>query len=132
MLTKHLLNGVVSHTEPIALGLLYQLSGLTVSRSCSVVCVRSASKCSAHNLVSCFCRFEKSESWDLHPKQQHPCYNTSNNDYGAKHPTNFDMPLLWAGIQGKFTGTFHGECYKQMGLKTSVERSRVHRALDYL
>lgn len=78
------------------------------------------------------CRFEKPDVWDLHPKQQHACYNTSNNEYGAKPPTSFDMPLVWTGIQGKFTDTFHGGCCRHMGLKTSVERSKVHRALDNL
>lgn len=78
------------------------------------------------------CRFEHPEAWELRQKKQHPCYTTSSNDYGAKHPTGFDMPLLWTGIHGKFTNTFNGGCYRSMGLKTSVERSRVHRELDYL
>jgi hypothetical protein len=78
------------------------------------------------------CRFEHPEVWDMRPKKQHPCYTTSSNDYGAKPPTGFDMPLVWTGIHGKFTNTFNGGCYRSMGLKTSVERSRVHRELDYL
>ncbi|WIA30506.1 hypothetical protein OEZ86_000590 [Tetradesmus obliquus] len=76
--------------------------------------------------------FKHPEAWELREKKQHPCYTTSSNDYGAKHPTGFDMPLLWTGIHGKFTNTFNGGCYRSMGLKTSVERSRVHRELDYL
>uniref|UniRef100_A0A383WMY4 Uncharacterized protein n=1 Tax=Tetradesmus obliquus TaxID=3088 RepID=A0A383WMY4_TETOB len=78
------------------------------------------------------CWLEHPEAWELRQKKQHPCYTTSSNDYGAKHPTGFDMPLLWTGIHGKFTNTFNGGCYRSMGLKTSVERSRVHRELDYL
>eukprot|EP00879_Flechtneria_rotunda_P021307 GHRR01022453.1.p2 GENE.GHRR01022453.1~~GHRR01022453.1.p2 ORF type:complete len:109 (-),score=25.29 GHRR01022453.1:684-1010(-) len=77
-------------------------------------------------------RFESPDRWDLKAKKQHPCYSTSSNDYGAKRPTAFDMPLVWTGIEGKFTDTFHGGCYRAMGLKSSVERSRVHRSLDYL
>jgi hypothetical protein len=77
-------------------------------------------------------RFEHPEGWTLNPKHQEPAYTTTSNAYGAKAPTGFDMPLVWNGIHGKFTSNFHGGCYKSKSMKTSVERSRVHRDLDYL
>lgn len=40
------------------------------------------------------------------------------------------MPLVWSGAVGGFTTTFHGGCYVAMGLKTGMERSKVHKALD--
>lgn len=85
-----------------------------------------------NDMIPCCCRFVHPEAWQQRPTKQHPCYATSSHDYGAKQPTGFDMPPVWAGIHGKFTDTFHGGCYRSMGLKTSVERSRVHRGLDYL
>jgi Domain of unknown function (DUF4490) len=78
-------------------------------------------------------RFQQPEAWSsLARRKQHPCYTTSASDIGAKAPTNFDMPLVWAGVHGAFSASAHGGPGLRSTLKTALERSRVHRELDGL
>lgn len=74
-------------------------------------------------------RFKDVTRWDLKPLKQHPCYTTTNNDYGRKVPQQAEMPLEWYGLDGSFT---NGIPFmpSATGLQTAVMRSRVHTALD--
>ena len=53
-------------------------------------------------------RFKNAEGWKHQPLKQHAVFQTSNNVYGAKKPSQQEMPLKWNGIRGEFTKTFGG------------------------
>ena len=52
-------------------------------------------------------------------------FQTSNNVYGAKKPSQQEMPLKWNGIRGEFTKTFGGGRYRDTSFNTSKTTSRV-------
>ncbi|PNW74461.1 hypothetical protein CHLRE_12g485000v5 [Chlamydomonas reinhardtii] len=64
------------------------------------------------------------------PKQQHPVYQTSNSIYGAKAPSQLDMPLSYSSSSQAFTRAFPVTAAKNSCMVTSVTRSNVHKALD--
>lgn len=61
------------------------------------------------------------------PRGQHPCYQTSNNDYGLKKPTQLDMPNTYKSSSQAFTNTFPVGHGKSSALLTSITRSKVHK-----
>lgn len=77
-------------------------------------------------------RFTDAAAFDHRPRREHPCYATSSAAYGAKKADALAMPLLWAGVHGKFTATVALGARQSTTFKTNTARSRVHRALDEL
>ena len=70
-------------------------------------------------------RFKNAEGWKHQPLKQHAVFQTSNNVYGAKKPSQQEMPLKWNGIRGEFTKTFGGGRYRDTSFNTSKTTSRV-------
>lgn len=70
-------------------------------------------------------RFKNAQGWKHQPLKQHAVFQTSNNVYGAKKPSQQEMPLKWNGIRGEFTKTFGGGRYRDTSFNTSKTTSRV-------
>lgn len=67
------------------------------------------------------------------PRRQNPCYQTTNNDYGRKKPSQMEMPDVYAASSQKFSTSFvAGPGARVSTLVTSVRRSKVHNLLDDL
>jgi hypothetical protein len=64
------------------------------------------------------------------PRAQHPVYQTTNNDYGLKKPTQVEMPDTYAGASQHFSNTFYGGPSKVSCMVTSITTSKVHKALN--
>ena len=70
-------------------------------------------------------RFKNAEGWKHQPLKQHAVFQTSNNVYGAKKPSQQERPLKWNGIRGEFTKTFGGGKFRDTSFNTSKTTSRV-------
>ena len=73
-------------------------------------------------------RFQDIATWRHAPKSEHPCYTTTSSDYGKKLARQVELPLVYAGLNGKFTSGIPF-MPTPSGLNTAVPRSRVHDAL---
>ena len=74
-------------------------------------------------------RFKDAHSWKQQPKPQHAVFQTSNNMYGKKAPSQQEMPMKWYGIRGNFTKTFQAK-YSDTSFNTSRSASNVHKSMD--
>ena len=63
-------------------------------------------------------------------KVGNPLYQTSNMQYGAKKPSQTEMPTKFYPRPEKFTNTFLGGQFVNQGLNTSATPSRVHATHD--
>lgn len=62
------------------------------------------------------------------PRAQHPCYLTSNNDYGLKKPGQSDMPNTYAASSQAFTNSFPDKgAARNSALITATTKSKVHK-----
>ena len=62
--------------------------------------------------------------------KDNPLYQTSNNLYGKKKPTQLDFPKKFFPKNNRFTGTFLGGNFSDTGLNTFATPSRVHKNYD--
>ncbi|KAG2491781.1 hypothetical protein HYH03_009941 [Edaphochlamys debaryana] len=84
----------------------------------------------AHGTATLPLRFADVTTRRHNPKGQHAVYQTSNNVYGQKMPTQLDMPMAYASSGMAFTNSFPVNAPKSTGLVTAVTKSKVHKALD--
>ena len=77
-------------------------------------------------------RFADAALWRWRRKYEHPVYMTSNNDYGAKPPSQPMMPLSWHGVKGEFTKNYIKNEVRTGNFSTGLPSSRVHDALTEL
>ncbi|CAI2381978.1 unnamed protein product [Moneuplotes crassus] len=63
-------------------------------------------------------------------KKTNPLYQTSNNSYGTKKPSELDLPKKYFPKDNKFTGMFLGGNFSDTGLNTFKTPSRVHKNYD--
>ena len=77
-------------------------------------------------------RFTDASLWRWRRKQQHPVYLTSNNDYGAKPPSQQMLPPSWHGVKGEFTKNYIKNEIRTGNFSTGLPSSRVHDALTEL
>ncbi len=64
------------------------------------------------------------------PRQQHPVYQTTSNDYGLKKPQLVEMPDTYHGSSQYFSNTFYGGPSKVSCMVTSITTSKVHEKLN--
>jgi len=76
-------------------------------------------------------RFQNPDSFENHTKRQHPLYMTSNNMYGARIPVAQEMPTEFHGRINGFSDTFTGGMYRDFGLNTASNKSRVGNKEDF-
>lgn len=77
-------------------------------------------------------RFTDATIWRWRRKQQHPVYMTSNNEYGAKPPSQQMLPPSWHGVKGEFTKNYIRNEIRTGNFSTGLPTSRVHDALTEL
>lgn len=77
-------------------------------------------------------RFADASLWRWHRKCEHPVYMTSNNEYGAKPPSQQMLPLSWHGAKGEFTKNYIKAEVRTGNFSTGMPTSRVHDALTEL
>ncbi|KAL0036162.1 hypothetical protein WJX79_006434 [Trebouxia sp. C0005] len=77
-------------------------------------------------------RFTDASLWRWRRKQQHPVYMTSNNEYGAKPPSQQMLPPSWHGVKGEFTKNYIKNEIRTGNFSTGLPISRVHDALTEL
>ena len=77
-------------------------------------------------------RFADAALWRWRRKYEHPVYMTSNNDYGAKPPSQPMMPLSWHGVKGEFTKNYIKAEVRTGNFTTGLPSSRVHDTLTEL
>jgi hypothetical protein len=65
------------------------------------------------------------------PRQQHPCYQTTNNIYGSKKANEMHMPELYAPSSQAFSNGFPDPGGSNAAsMVTGMRKSKVHTALD--
>lgn len=77
-------------------------------------------------------RFADASLWRWRRKYEHPVYMTSNNEYGAKPPSQQMLPLSWHGAKGEFTKNYIKAEVRTGNFSTGMPTSRVHDALTEL
>ena len=77
-------------------------------------------------------RFTDASLWRWRRKHEHPVYMTSNNEYGAKPPSQQMLPLSWHGVKGEFTKNYIKAEVHTGNFSTGMPTSRVHDALTEL
>lgn len=77
-------------------------------------------------------RFADASLWRWRRKYEHPVYMTSNNEYGAKPPSQQMLPLSWHGAKGEFTRNYIKAEVRTGNFSTGLPTSRVHDALTEL
>ena len=70
------------------------------------------------------------ESYQHHPKKQHPLYTTTSNQIGFKKPTEATFTATRIARKQGFSNSFHSIMFKDEGLNTYKSRSKVHSLLD--
>ena len=67
-------------------------------------------------------RFQKL-SWKPVKEEQHPLYQTTSSDIGARVPSVHELPMKWHGIKGQFSGAPAGSnAYRTAPLNSSRPR----------
>ena len=66
---------------------------------------------------------------DVFARKQHPLYQTSNNSYGARKPSQSELPQQWNGVRGEFTKKNPG-AIRDNGFVVAITKSKVHSTLD--
>lgn len=70
--------------------------------------------------------------YNHNPHQEHPMYNTTNNQYGAERPTAATFSAERVARSQTFSNSFNAIKFRDTGLNTSLIRSQVNDLLDFL
>jgi len=62
---------------------------------------------------------------------QHPLYRTSGASYGSRPPALPELPTVYFGNSHTFSNTFAGGMYRDNGLNTALNKSRVEQKTEF-
>lgn len=69
-------------------------------------------------------------NYDHKPKEEHPLFSTTANEFGSRKPTEASLTTARYGLSQKFSQSFNHTMYRDEGLNASVTKNRIHDHLN--
>ncbi len=69
-------------------------------------------------------------NYDHKPKEEHPLFSTTANEFGSRKPTEASLTTARYGLSQKFSQSFNHTMYRDEGLNASVTKNRIHDLLN--
>mmetsp|Transcript_15972 Transcript_15972/g.33517 ORF Transcript_15972/g.33517 Transcript_15972/m.33517 type:complete len:215 (-) Transcript_15972:48-692(-) len=69
-------------------------------------------------------------NYDHKPKEEHPLFSTTANEFGSRKPTGASLTTARYGLSQKFSQSFNRTMYRDEGLNASVTKNRIHDHLN--